>query len=46
MDDIRTSMDNMLARFNESITHSAPKKLLFNRLSTSFSDDFVACKCL
>ncbi|XP_020799254.1 mitotic spindle assembly checkpoint protein MAD1 [Drosophila serrata] len=42
MDDIRTSMDNMLARFNESITHSAPKKLLFNRLSTSFSDDFVA----
>ncbi|KAH8253780.1 hypothetical protein KR032_006845 [Drosophila birchii] len=42
MDDIRTSMDNMLARFNESITHSAPKKLLFNRLSASFSDDFVA----
>ncbi|KAH8260722.1 hypothetical protein KR038_004690 [Drosophila bunnanda] len=41
MDDIRTSMDNMLARFNESITHSAPKKLLFNRLSASFSDDFV-----
>ncbi|KAH8290169.1 hypothetical protein KR054_000741 [Drosophila jambulina] len=42
MDEIRTSMDNMLARFNESITHSAPKKLLFNRLSASFSDDFVA----
>ncbi|KAI8038623.1 mitotic spindle assembly checkpoint protein MAD1 [Drosophila gunungcola] len=42
MDEIRSSMDNIMAIFNDSITHSAPKKLLFNRLSTSFSDDFVA----
>uniref|UniRef100_A0A6P4E7S0 Mitotic spindle assembly checkpoint protein MAD1 isoform X2 n=1 Tax=Drosophila rhopaloa TaxID=1041015 RepID=A0A6P4E7S0_DRORH len=41
MDDIRSSMDNMMAIFNDSITHSAPKKLLFNRLSTSFCDDLV-----
>ncbi|XP_017044705.1 mitotic spindle assembly checkpoint protein MAD1 [Drosophila ficusphila] len=41
MDDIRSSMDNMMAQFNDSITHSAPKKLLFNRLSASFSDDLV-----
>ncbi|XP_016968302.1 mitotic spindle assembly checkpoint protein MAD1 [Drosophila biarmipes] len=41
MDDIRSSMDNMLARFNDDITHSAPKKLLFNRLSASFSDNLV-----
>ncbi|KMY92493.1 mitotic spindle assembly checkpoint protein MAD1 [Drosophila simulans] len=36
MDDIRSSIDDMMDRFNDSITHSAPKKLLFNRLSTSF----------
>ncbi|EDV59388.1 mitotic spindle assembly checkpoint protein MAD1 [Drosophila erecta] len=36
MDDIRSSIDDMMDRFNESITHSAPKKLLFNRLSASF----------
>ncbi|XP_017123492.1 mitotic spindle assembly checkpoint protein MAD1 [Drosophila elegans] len=42
MDEIRSSMDNIMAIFNDSITHSAPKKLVFNRLSTSFGDDFVA----
>ncbi|KAH8321681.1 hypothetical protein KR074_011587 [Drosophila pseudoananassae] len=42
MDEIRSSMDNMMAQFNDSVTHSAPKKLLFNRLSTSFTDDFIA----
>ncbi|XP_043663103.1 mitotic spindle assembly checkpoint protein MAD1 [Drosophila teissieri] len=36
MDDIRSSIDDMMDRFNDSITHSAPKKLLFNRLSASF----------
>ncbi|KAH8292596.1 hypothetical protein KR018_010165 [Drosophila ironensis] len=39
MDDIRSSMDNMMALFNDSVTHSAPKKLIFNRLSNSFADD-------
>ncbi|EDW36037.1 GL16896 [Drosophila persimilis] len=39
MDDIRSSLDNMVDHFNDSITHSAPKKLLFNRLSISLSDD-------
>ncbi|XP_034651518.1 mitotic spindle assembly checkpoint protein MAD1 [Drosophila subobscura] len=39
MDDIRSSLDNMVDQFNDSITHSAPKKLLFNRLSISLSDD-------
>jgi len=38
-------MDNMMARFNDDITHSAPKKLLFNRLSASFSDNLVPSKC-
>ncbi|EDV36696.1 uncharacterized protein Dana_GF13088 [Drosophila ananassae] len=42
MDEIRSSMDNMMAQFNDSVTHSAPKKLLFNRLSTSYTDDFIA----
>jgi len=45
MDDIRSSMDNMMARFNDDITHSAPKKLLFNRLSASFSDNLVPSNC-
>ncbi|XP_030380672.1 mitotic spindle assembly checkpoint protein MAD1 [Scaptodrosophila lebanonensis] len=38
MDEIRSSLDNIIARFNDSITHSAPKKLSFNRLSASFND--------
>jgi len=39
MDEIRSSLDNIMARFNDSITHSAPKKLIFDRLSMSFNDD-------
>ncbi|KAH8307734.1 hypothetical protein KR044_011751 [Drosophila immigrans] len=41
MDEIRSSLDNIMARFNDSITHSAPKKLVFDRLSMSFNDDSV-----
>lgn len=33
-----------MARFNDSITHSAPKKLSFDRLSMSFSEDSVTGK--
>lgn len=39
MDEIRNSLDNIMARYNDSITHSAPKKLVFDRLSMSFNDD-------
>jgi len=39
MDEIRSSLDNIMARYNDSITHSAPKKLVFDRLSMSFNDD-------
>ncbi|EDW02211.1 mitotic spindle assembly checkpoint protein MAD1 [Drosophila grimshawi] len=41
MDDIRSSLDNIMERFNDSITHSAPKKLSFDRLSMSFTEDSV-----
>ncbi|XP_023177913.1 mitotic spindle assembly checkpoint protein MAD1 [Drosophila hydei] len=41
MEEIRSSLDNIMARFNDSITHSAPKKLSFDRLSMSFSEDSV-----
>ncbi|XP_068145241.1 mitotic spindle assembly checkpoint protein MAD1 [Drosophila tropicalis] len=40
MEEIRSSMDNIMDRFNNSITHSAPKKL-FNRLSTSYNDEMT-----
>lgn len=30
MEDICNSADRLLAKFNESITHSAPKKLKFD----------------
>ncbi|XP_022232458.2 mitotic spindle assembly checkpoint protein MAD1 [Drosophila obscura] len=39
MDDIRSSLDNMVDHFNDSITHSAPKKLQFDRFSISLSED-------
>ncbi|KAM8714225.1 hypothetical protein ACLKA7_014376 [Drosophila subpalustris] len=39
MDEIRNSLDNIMARFNDSITHSAPKKLIFDRLSMSFTEE-------
>lgn len=38
MEDINTSLDKMLAKFNDSITHSAPKKLNFESLHESFND--------
>ncbi|TDG48273.1 hypothetical protein AWZ03_005228 [Drosophila navojoa] len=41
MEEIRSSLDNIMARFNDSITHSAPKKLSFDRLSMSFTEDSV-----
>ncbi|ALC42038.1 Mad1 [Drosophila busckii] len=39
MDEIRSSLDNIMARFNDSIVNSAPKRLSFDRLSMSFSED-------
>lgn len=44
MEEIRSSLDNIMARFNDSITHSAPKKLSFDRLSMSFTEDSVTGK--
>ncbi|XP_065370340.1 mitotic spindle assembly checkpoint protein MAD1 [Calliphora vicina] len=38
MEDIKTSLDKILAKFNDSVTHSAPKKLSFEHLSDSFND--------
>ncbi|XP_075168917.1 mitotic arrest-deficient 1 [Haematobia irritans] len=38
MEEIKTSLDKILARFNDSVTHSAPKKLSFENLSDSFND--------
>lgn len=38
MEEIKTSLDKMLANFNESITHSAPKKLSFEHLNDSLND--------
>lgn len=39
MDEVRNSLDNLMSRFNDSITHSAPKKLSFDRLSMSFTEE-------
>ncbi|KAH8407554.1 hypothetical protein KR222_005317 [Zaprionus bogoriensis] len=39
MDEVRNSLDNLMTRFNDSITHSAPKKLSFDRLSMSFNEE-------
>ncbi|KAL9874417.1 mitotic arrest-deficient 1 [Glossina fuscipes fuscipes] len=44
MEDINTSLDKMLAKFNDSITHSAPKKLNFESLHESFSDSRMVSK--
>uniref|UniRef100_A0A1I8PIN8 Mitotic spindle assembly checkpoint protein MAD1 n=1 Tax=Stomoxys calcitrans TaxID=35570 RepID=A0A1I8PIN8_STOCA len=38
MEEIKTSLDKILAKFNDSVTHSAPKKLSFEHLSDSFND--------
>ncbi|XP_073813448.1 mitotic arrest-deficient 1 [Musca autumnalis] len=38
MEDIKTSLDKILAKFNDSVSHSAPKKLTFEHLSDSFND--------
>lgn len=38
MEDIKTSLDKILAKFNDSVTHSAPKKLSFEHLGDSFND--------
>lgn len=38
MEEICNSADRLLAKFNESITHSAPKKLKFEP-NESFLDD-------
>ncbi|KAM7342651.1 mitotic arrest-deficient 1 isoform 2-T2 [Cochliomyia hominivorax] len=38
MEDIKTSLDKILAKFNDSVTHSAPKKLSFEHLNDSFND--------
>uniref|UniRef100_A0A1B0A9Q5 Mitotic spindle assembly checkpoint protein MAD1 n=1 Tax=Glossina pallidipes TaxID=7398 RepID=A0A1B0A9Q5_GLOPL len=44
MEDINTSLDKMLAKFNDSITHSAPKKLNFESLHESFNDSRMVSK--
>ena len=38
MEDIKTSLDKMLAKFNDSVTHSAPKKLSFENMNDSLND--------
>uniref|UniRef100_A0A1A9X3N0 Mitotic spindle assembly checkpoint protein MAD1 n=1 Tax=Glossina brevipalpis TaxID=37001 RepID=A0A1A9X3N0_9MUSC len=44
MEDINTSLDKMLAKFNDSITHTAPKKLTFESLHESFSESGMVSK--
>lgn len=35
MEDIKSSFDRMMDKFNESVTHSAPKKLTFEYIDDS-----------
>lgn len=38
MEDIKTSLDKIMAKFNDSVTHSAPKKLSFENINDSLND--------
>lgn len=41
MENIKTDFDKLMAQFNESVTHSAPKKLSFDNMNDTKEDSGI-----